>query len=847
MTWDSELHWQGDPRLASILVIMDAPSQQTQAGGMVASPDQQIMFGEACTAQGFKRSDFFFVTPSPPIPEEDRNSERRKADFIAPFRASILSAIDRVQPRCVVAMGGIACRQMFGKPTKIGRVRGIPQVIRGQIVLVTYALGFCQRFPENLETLMTDIRTLARLRDAGYNLDEADRLNVAQTYEWREDISDILDNPPDIMAVDTEGTGLVWADPDVSVMTVQLSWAPGRAVACPIYAPYWRSYRHRMGDLRRLKGQLAQLLGNPAIRKVAHNLNFDAHMLREAGLPVAGWLDDTMVMAAGVDENMVNKGLDECVRRWVPEMAGYADQFNREFDKSKMIDVPPEKLLPYACGDADSTLRLHGVLTRMMDEDTRAANAYRRCTMPALLAFGDPVERTGLMIDVDELAGLQVTLTTETANKYRDLISAVPTVVKERHADKGLEFSRPDFVRDILFSSDGMNLTPTLFTKSTTDLPPEQRVPSISGKQHLAQFAQDNPFVALLIEYQKLQKMRGTYVGHPANDEGPATGFYQHLITGPTGTHIYPSYHLHRARTGRSASSNPNGQNIPARGPLAIQYRRIFIPTPGFGFIECDLSQIELRIAAWMAWETVMMGIFQEGGDIHSATAQVVLGLSDLQWAALSDQERKDHRQAAKAVNFGLIYGMQWRGLQAYAKTDYGVDLSDRQAQLFRERYFAKYPALAQWHEDVKAFVHEHQYVRAPHGPVRHLPSIRSPEYGVVGEAERQAINSPVQRTGSDLGLLAMIRLTRDADPDQIRAVGFIHDSLIAEARLDIMDQAASHIRWYMETPPLVKWFGEKASCPVPIVADVKISTHSLSAMVEVDVPAIRPSWARDD
>ena len=223
--------------------------------------------------------------------------------------------------------------------------------------------------------------------------------------------------------------------------------------------------------------------------------------------------------------------------------------------------------------------------------------------------------------------------------------------------------------RDVLFSPDGLGLVPRVFTPTTAKLPKDQQIPSVSTKTHLPYF-DEHPFIPRLILYQQIAKLRSTYVGEPAWTEEIETPVYEprtkvqiattmRLVThAPTGFwkyldglgYIHPSFMLHRTVTGRTASADPNGQNFPKRGPLAKAYRKIFVARPGYTFIECDLSQAELRIAAWMSGDPVMLDIYRSGGDIHIATALIVSNLSESAFAALPDHLKKEYRQKAKSV-----------------------------------------------------------------------------------------------------------------------------------------------------------------------------------------------------
>lgn len=294
-----------------------------------------------------------------------------------------------------------------------------------------------------------------------------------------------------------------------------------------------------------------------------------------------------------------------------------------------------------------------------------------------------------------------------------------------------------------------------------------------------------------------------------------------------------------------TASSDPNGQNIPKRGDFAKTYRKSFKASPGFRRIDADLSQIELRLIAWMANEPEMIRIYREDGDIHTETAMATSRMGHNEWATLDEDQIDDLRRKAKAVNFGFVYGMQWRGFKVYAKTQYGVDYSDREAQETRGLFFTKYRGLIPWHERMKEEARRNGMVRALHGARRLLPSMFSEDEAMIAMAERQAVNAPIQRFGSDLGVIAMSILERHADPDIVRPIGFIHDCLACEAREGYEEDAARAIRWIMENVPLKRYFGIEP--PIPIKADAEVENAEGKMVKRKDLTPEVPWFWKDE
>lgn len=263
----------------------------------------------------------------------------------------------------------------------------------------------------------------------------------------------------------------------------------------------------------------------------------------------------------------------------------------------------------------------------------------------------------------------------------------------------------------------------------------------------------------------------------------------------------------------------------------------------GFIIHNCDLSQAELRLAAWMSNDHTMLQIYRDGGDIHASTAARSMNLTMEQFMALPADDRKMGRFRAKAVNFGFLYGMWWKGFMSYAKTEYGIDLTEKEAEAAYNTFFNLYSGLQGWHKGMKDFAQSRGYVRAMHGALRRLPSVNSDDEGVVSGTLRQAINSPIQRMASDLALIGKTRFVRDCPRDLVWPAGFVHDSVILEVREEHAEEMARAAKWYMQTPPLMEWFGIES--PIPLLADVAIGLNLDEMEERPDLEAVMPVWAK--
>ena len=924
---------------APVLVICDAPSHKVWNSGEVMSKAQMSYFGEIAVHNGFRKNSFLFVTCSPPIPDECKGSDGRTNTFLRTFQEELAGIIARCNPSILIYLGKNAGHQTMGRPVELGKVRGrIAMTDKFTFpVMPLFSPANAIIRPELKSIYESDFRQLATFAQSKWDFSNySSEIDTNCKYRWVTDLEFLLDERPVALFGDSETRGK-YGHP----LCFQLCWNETEAIAVPLDCDYYKALTPKLRT--KLLKQLKWLYEDPDICWAGHNFKYDLlTMWRNFGWIIANWYADTMQLAFAVDENMVDKAQSECVRRWVAEMAGYSDIFDKTYDKGHMERVPLNDMLQYGCGDVHSGFILAKRLIKLAKEDSRNWNCFERVQMPALKTFF-LMERYGLKLDKQELGGLEASLAVRERELYSKLIALVPGSIKLKHKDKGLAFSRDQFLIDILFKEpyghpDGLRLTPIVWTKGTTNLSDDQKIPSTSGKDHLPYFEDGSEFVRDLIQYKKLQKMRTTYVGKASVVEAkevrtlkngdlpkrlkaaletrkaaftetgaiyingeridektlPLEGtnvcftcsleiseceslcmasdgkYYLRETIEPSGfwkyldehDFIFPSRVLHNTVTGRSASREPNDQNFPKRGALAEEFRKIFIPPfEGWNVISCDLSQAELRIAAWMANERNMLRIYAEGGDIHAATAAATLGISIREFMSFKgnkapvpshfrtrgfdgqtlDDFFKFKRFQAKAIGFGYLYGMGWKKFKTYAKTDYGLDYTDEEAQASREAFFHLYPGLPAWHKSMREFVRKYGYVRALHGALRRLPSIYSEDEKVQAECERQGINSPVQRFASDLGLIAMTRFSENLPWNEVRTAAFIHDAVVIFSKPERTMEAARGIQFFMQNQPLFEWFNLR--CPIPIVADVSIGTNLADEKEQKGLVATAPSW----
>lgn len=793
-------------REARFMVVTDVPNHRPEAYGRIMPQSAMTMFGKRMAAERFDKEDFWFQ-PQVRCPyDPDQYTTKEKSKIQKCCRPYLQEAIKERRPEVIIPLGVEPSKQVFGRAVKITKVRGIPdrhEDYPKTVILPMLNPIMVVIYPQHEAVFKADCATLGRLVDGDYNVEESSRAVLGE-YEFIDDLQFLIDANPRVVGYDTENTGLRWFAPDAQILTMQFSIEPGKAYMLPWGHPDRpQSARAK----KRLTRQLRELLCDPDRIVVGQNAKYDAvYTYAQTGVRYRIG-SDTLMLAALLDENTYAKNLDELVKRYVPDMAGYADKFNATVDKSRMIELPlDQNFLDYGCGDADAVIRLHDALMPELEKDAKLLAHYNHITIPGLNAFAS-VELRGLNIDEDVVETFEAFMEERVGEMKKSLLSQVPKSIKRKHVDKGLEFSRASFLLDILFyHEDGFCLKPKVYTKTTAKLDKERRVPSTSTKDHLPYFYETCPFTFELSEYVKSARILGTNV----------KGFKKKYIVDKM---VRPTYNMHIAVTGRTSSEDPNGQNFPKRGPIAMAYRKLFVAPPGYVLLEADLSQAELRIAGDMANDPTMLRIYRDKGDIHTATALIVLSTTMEKFRTLSKKEQKDARTKAKSVNFGFLYGMGWRKFIAFAKTQYGVEFTEKEAQRIRAGFFSTYFKLPEWHATMREYARKNKMVRSYSGRIRHLPMIDSPDEGTQSEAERQAINSPVQEFGSSLGVMACGRMNEEVDPQYLSLVGFVHDAIYAYVPKQYVEWGAKTLKWYMESNPLEEWFGRKMK--LPIVADV--------------------------
>jgi len=553
--------------------------------------------------------------------------------------------------------------------------------------------------------------------------------------------------------------------------------------------------------------------------RVAHNSKFDNKWFKVKVNRNVKCTWDTMLASHLLNENTPNglEYLSQSMLGLQPYKGKIVFVDKRDAKGNLVEKVSSLKDMGLYCGeDCCNTYRIALKQIPQVKDDARLWNLYTKLILPASHTLED-IELRGLYMDKTRLIERQQTCEDKIVETEAKLNALVPDTYprpykiykkppKQDHyqtaegyiVDLPINFGSPTQVGELLFSENGFNCIPISLTDSGK--------PS-TGSDDLTFLKDQSPqevitFVDTLLEYRNWKKKLSTYIQpwiEQTIDQGK--------------DRIYSTFKMLTV-TGRLSSENPNVQNL-ERGPFI---RGCVCAPSGHKLVEVDYSQIELRIAAHISGEPRMLRAYQVGEDLHKVTASLVAGIP-------LSEVTKEHRQLAKAVNFGLIYGMSANGFQTYAKTGYGVDLTMEQADDFRNKYFKAYKGLVTWHKRQKELSKRLGYVRFPDGRIRRLPDINSDNKGVRGEAERQAINSPVQGFASDITLLSMVRLNKILDPAEAQIVLSVHDALYFYIKDDCVSKLLPVIKSTMEDANAVlKTFG--VDLTVPLVVDCKVGTH---------------------
>jgi len=575
----------------------------------------------------------------------------------------------------------------------------------------------------------------------------------------------------DLFAFDTETTGLDYMRAELVGLSFCI--APGRAA----YVPVAHVYPGAPDQLPReqVLARLKPLLEDPRRPKVGQNLKFDMSILARHGVNLLGIAHDTMLESYVLDSTATRHNMDALAKKYLDYDTVQFEQIAGKGAKQLSFDqIPLEPAAHYAAEDADITLRLHQALWPRLESTGRLAPLYQEIEVP-LIPVLSRIERTGVRIDPDLLA-----------EQSQQLAARIHTLELRAYENAGRRFNlgSPKQIGEIFFTE----LKLPVIAKTPTGAPS-------TSEEVLEQLAADgHELPKLILEHRGLSKLRSTYTDKLPQQIDPYTG------------RVHTSYHQAVAATGRLSSTDPNLQNIPIRTEEGRRIRRAFIAEPGYHILAADYSQIELRIMAHLSGDERLLAAFASGQDIHRATAAEVMGIPP-------DQVTADQRRSAKAINFGLIYGMSAFGLARQLGIERGA------AQDYVDLYFSRYPGVRTFMDSIRTQARADRYVETVFGRRLHLPEIAHSNKARRAAAERTAINAPMQGTAADIIKRAMITVDHwiETERPAVRMIMQVHDELVFEVAEESRGTAAARIRTAMEGA---------ADLAVPLVVDIGIGEN---------------------
>jgi DNA polymerase-1 len=541
----------------------------------------------------------------------------------------------------------------------------------------------------------------------------------------------------DLFAFDTETTSLNYMDAEL--VGVSFSVSAGEAAYLPVAHDYIDAPEQL--DRAQVLASLRPLLENPEIKKVGQHLKYDKNVLANYNINLQGIAFDTMLESYVLNSVATRHDMDSLAETYLGQTTiHFEDIAGKGAKQITFNQIPLDKAAPYAAEDANITLRLHEVIWQKLSKEKDLINVFNEIELPLIPVLAK-MEQFGVLIDSQKLA-----------QQSQDLAVRILELEKKVHELAGEEFNlgSPKQLQEILYKK--------------MDLPVLKKTPKgapSTAEEVLQELAINYPLPKLLMEYRGLSKLKNTYT-----DKLPK------MINARTGR-VHTSYHQAITATGRLSSTDPNLQNIPIRTEEGRRVRQAFIARTGYKIVAADYSQIELRIMAHLSGDKGLLKAFATGQDIHTATASEVFD-------TLLEEVSIEQRRNAKAINFGLIYGMSAFGLSKQ------LNIPRHDAQKYMDLYFERYPSVLTYMEETRQIAKEKGYVSTVFGRRLYLPEIHASNGMRRKGAERAAINAPMQGTAADIikkAMLAVDEWIETLPTDDVRMIMQVHDELVFEIK----------------------------------------------------------------
>jgi len=565
--------------------------------------------------------------------------------------------------------------------------------------------------------------------------------HTIRTKNELDELIEVMKKAPYI-SFDTETTSLDYMNAELVGVSIALK--PNEAFYIPINHNY-EGVEKQLEEHFVLEA-LKPFLESDEIPKIGHNLKYDRHILQNLGIDLKGKLLDTMLFSYVNNSTITRHNLDAVSKRYLNiNPTSYEDVAGKGAKQIPFSEVSIEVASEYASEDADISLKLYEHIEPLVQKETKLAKLYSQIEGPLIYTLGD-IERNGVLIDSEKL--------NEQSKELEAKILELEQKV-QKSAGEDFNLGSPKQLQEILYEKLGLPVI-----KKTPKGQPS------TAESVLQELSMDFPIVQDILSYRAISKLKSTYT-----DKLPK------MVNSNTGR-VHTSYHQAVTATGRLSSSDPNLQNIPIRSEEGRRIREAFIAPDGYKILAADYSQIELRIMAHLSRDQGLMDAFAKGQDIHQATAAEIFSTN-------IDEVTANQRRSAKAINFGLIYGMSAFGLSKQ------LQITRAEAQNYIEQYFDRYPQVKHYMDETKQSAKKMGYVETVFGRRLYLADIESSNYQRRQYAERSAINAPMQGTAADLIKMAMILLHQKIREESFEAkiIMQVHDELVIEVNENQSDE----------------------------------------------------------
>lgn len=767
-----KIYGRGDTS-AKIMVIYEAPSNADVSKRELMSSGAMKYFLEEFKKVGGDKNQLYFKTIVQCLPPLDEDTGKQKS----PERVAIeccsdflTAEIEAVKPTTLLLLGSTPLRVILGKKN-LTRSRGAEYMVGGYSfklkAIPTYHPSAVLSVPEYAELFKSDLKfALDRCQTSEVQDPLASgQYIVCSTMEKVKSVMDLLKVVPEF-TFDIETHGLR-PDNATDILAIGFAWKEDMGVCIPIYHP---ESPFNTQEIEQIIAWLKEVLENPKTSKIAHNGKFDAKFLSvEFGIDVQNFNFDTMLASYLLNEGTGTNKLKDLAATLVG-MPGYSSPLEEFIENNHIAtyrDVPLRILAPYCAADASATLKVKRVQEKIVD---KTLLSFLMKVSRALLGM----ETTGLKLDTKYIAELQA--------DYLIKLQKLDHKLKTFAGNPNFNVDSTSDLKELLYDK----LKLPVIKKTKTGSPS-------TDKETLEKLKGQHPCIDWISDYRDYKKTDSTYLI-------PAL-----RLMAPDGR-LYCEFLIHGTATGRLSSKDPNLQNIPTKSLI----KNIFVAEPGNLFIQADYSQAELRVLAMASKDPTMIKAFQntDGPDFHTVTACNMFKVSP-------GSVTKEMRRAAKAINFGIVYGM---GPESLAE---GIKVPVDQAIRFIKTYFDTYPGVKRWMRQTIQFARQTGYVESLFHRKRRL------DFEGDNGAERKAINTPIQSAAADFTLLAILRIleliTQKYPRDSVRLCVTVHDSILLEVREDLVNDVAALVKQVMYFPEPELYGFDIDMAGVPLKADIEV------------------------